>query len=98
MGYKIIYSELFQEKLITTAEYIAENFSLKAVNDFLDETEMKTQRLIDQPYLGRPSSKTGGIRKIKVGKYNTVFYRVNEFQIEIVDLFDQRQDPDKSKY
>lgn len=97
MGYKVIYSEHFQFKLIATTEYIADRFSLKTAADFLNEMEFKIERLQEQPLIGR-ISKQSDVRKLKVGKYNLIYYRITKECIEILDLFDQRQHPDKSKY
>ncbi len=98
MSYEIIYSEQFKEKLIATREYIAENFSQKVANNFLDEVEAKIERLIEQPEIGMMSAKEKGVRRLLVGKYNAIFYRISGKRIEIADLFDQRQDPSKSKF
>ena len=98
MARKIVVHKQCQEKILTVIEYIGEEFGAKATIDFAEEFETRTNRLIQYPEIGRKSEKEESVRMIRIGKYTSLFYSFDKTRIELLDLFDQRQHPDKSKY
>ncbi len=77
--------------LITKWSYdIAENFVLKL--------EKKLETLCSQPLIGIASTSQKNIRSILITKQNRLFYRVKPNQIEILNIFDTRQNPQKNIY
>ena len=50
------------------------------------------------PEIGWSSDKDETVRKIKIAKHLLLYYRIKKNRLEILDFFDQRQDPDKANY
>ena len=98
MARKIIIHKECQDKILALIDYIGEEFGAKAAVDFAVEIEVRTNRLIEFPEIGRKSEKAENVRMIRIGKYTSLFYSFNKTRIELLHLFDQRQHPDKSKY
>lgn len=68
------------------------------MENFVDETEKKIDQIKKFPESGRKSTKVKGVRKVNIGKRNSMYYRVKTKFISILSFFDTRQDPDKNKY
>ncbi len=98
MEFKIVIRKAFERKFEDTVDYIGEHFGEKAALKFIKDLESKTERLLENPELGRPSLRMKEVRKIKVGKHNLVFYTLKFNKIVLLDLFNQRQNLSKSKY
>jgi plasmid stabilization system protein ParE len=79
-------------------KYLVENWSELVADNFVNEIESKIEVLKQFPEIGRPSEKDKGVRKIKVAKHVVLYYRDKKRILEILNFFDQRQHPDKSKY
>jgi plasmid stabilization system protein ParE len=95
----VFLSELAQYKLKRLTEYLLENWNYKVKKDFLAKLTAKIKQISLHPESCRKSMEFGGIYKCVVTKQTTFFYRVNfeKKEIEIITLFDTRQDPDKLK-
>jgi len=66
-------------------------------NDFISKFNRKINQIIKHPNSCPKSKEMGGIFKCVVTKQTTFYYRVNseKQEIEIITLFDSRQDPGK---
>jgi plasmid stabilization system protein ParE len=64
----------------------------------LETVVTKSEKLIQFPEMGQCSTKNEQVRKILIGKYNALYYRFDKTKVELLDLFDQRQDPNNKKY
>jgi plasmid stabilization system protein ParE len=85
-GYEKIYNELLF------------NWSVEVAEKFRHKVESRLYNLSFQPYIGRLSEKRENIRSILLSKYNRLYYRLTEDTIELISLFDMRQDPFKNKF
>ncbi len=96
---EVFLSELAEYKLKELTEYLSENWSYKVKKDFLAKLTAKIKQISLNPESCQKSMEFGGIYKCVVTKQTTFFYRVNfeKKEIEIITLFDTRQDPDKLK-
>ncbi len=93
---EVFISELAEYKLKKLTEYLLEQWSFKVKKDFLAKLTKKIQQIQSQPESCPRSSEFGGIYKCIVTKQTTFFYRVNfeQKEIEIITMFDTRQDPE----
>lgn len=57
-----------------------------------------TIQLISSSPLIFPRSKTQNIHKVVILKYNTMYYRIKDSDIEIISFFSNRQNTDKIKF
>jgi len=94
---EVFISELAEYKLKRLIEYLLEEWSHKVKKDFLAKLTEKIEQISRYPESCQKSMEFGGIYRCVVTKQTTFFYRVNfaQEEIEIITLFDTRQDPDK---
>ncbi|MCM4166039.1 MULTISPECIES: type II toxin-antitoxin system RelE/ParE family toxin [unclassified Arenibacter] len=96
---EVFLSELAESKLKKITRHLLENWSYKVKMDFLAKLTNKIKQISIQPESCTKSNEFGGIYKCVVTKQTTFFYRINfkTEEIEIITLFDTRQDPQKIK-
>lgn len=96
---EVFLSELAKHKLKKLTKYLLEEWSYKVKMDFLALLDEKVKQIASHPESCQKSMEFGGIYKCVVTKQTTFFYRVyyNREEIEIITLFDTRQDPNKLK-
>ena len=96
---EVFISELAEYKLKKLTDYLLEEWSYKVKKDFLAKLTAKIEQISLNPESCQKSMKFGEIYKCVVTKQTTFFYRVNfaKEEIEIITLFDTRQDPNKLK-
>ncbi len=96
---KVFLSQLAEEKLLKLSEYLIENWSLKTRNQFLSKFSEKINQISIQPDSCPKSSEFDNLYKCVVTKQTTFYYRILEEknEIEIITVFDTRQNPDKLK-
>ncbi len=96
-GYKILWTDHALSELSEVYRYLEFNFSDKELKRLSIEIE-KTIRLISINPTLFPLSKSKSIRKAVVMKYNTLYYRQNDSDIEILSFFNNRKSPDRNKF
>jgi len=98
MHREIIWSPLAEKDLGEILEYLSENWNQKLIFRFLSKIELITNQIAKIPNQYPIINKKLRVRKCVVTKQNTLFYREAEKRIEILRLFDTRQDPKKLKF
>ena len=79
-------------------DYLLKDWSIKVAIDFIDNLEKRIHNLSSFPNIGIASIKNSSIRSIVITKHNKLYYRVLPDKIEILDIFDTRQNPSKNIY
>ncbi len=94
---KVFLSELAENKLLILSDFLLVNWNLKVRNDFIKKLTAKIGQISDQPESCPQSSEFKGLFKCVVTKQTTFYYRINldRKEIEIITVFDTRQNPDK---
>jgi plasmid stabilization system protein ParE len=96
-GYKILWTDNALKELQKTVEYLEEHWTEKELKNLSTNLE-KTLNLISQnPYLFQESDFKKDVRRVVVLTLNTLYYRVNENNVEILSFFSNRQNPKKRK-
>ncbi len=98
MHREIIWSPLAEEDLGSILEYLSENWNQRVIIRFLNKIDIVTNQISKNPNQYPIINKKLQVRKCVVTKQNTLFYREIEKQIEILRLYDTRQDPKKLKF
>ena len=98
MEEKIIITRQFRKNILNVYQYLLKEFSAKAANEFLDRVEKRIDFIAKNPEIGKLSVKENNIRSIIVSPHNRIYYRYFKNVIEILCLFDMRQDPKKKPY
>lgn len=95
----VFLSELAESKLLKLNDYLIEKWSIKARDRFFQKLDQKISQISSQPESCPQSTELKGLYKCVVTKQSTFFYRIlaNTSEIEIVTVFDTRQNPDSLK-
>lgn len=91
----VIWSPLADADLDNITEYLNQNWETQVVLNFLDQLDDLIALIQNNPKLFPVINDDLGIRKCVVTKHNTLFYRIKPDKIEIVRIYDNRQDPEK---
>ncbi|REE06926.1 type II toxin-antitoxin system RelE/ParE family toxin [Winogradskyella pacifica] len=94
---KVFLSELAESKLLKLSEYLIEEWNLKTRDKFISKLNDKIKQISSQPDSCPKSSEFKNLYKCVVTKQTTFFYRIiaEQKEIEIITIFDTRQNPDK---
>ena len=84
------------EELSETVEYLKREFSQKEIDNLGDEIERICSIISQNPNIF-PHSDRLQTRKAVILKFNTLYYRIMNDQVEILSFFSNRQSPDKMK-
>ena len=98
MALQIIWTANALEDYRRVVDYLLTAWSLKLASDFITTLEERVETLSSFPNIGIASSKNPGIRSIVITKHNKLYYRNQSDKIEILNIFDTRQDPAKNVY
>ncbi len=96
---KVFLSELAETKLLKLSEYLLENWNLKTRDKFISKLTEKIKQISIQPDSCPKSTEFKNLYKCVVTKQTTFYYRIqsDRKEIEIITIFDTRQNPDKLK-
>lgn len=75
--------------------YLFENWGLPVLENFLALYEAKIAIIAQYPTRYPFIFKTSGLRKAVLTKHNIILYREKKDHIEIISVFDTRQDPER---
>lgn len=95
-GYRIKWTPNALEELSATFEYLEENFTQKEISNLAAAIEHTTSLLSQNPNLFQ-ESEFENIRRTVVLKFNTIYYRIMEKEVQILSFFSNRQNPDERK-
>ncbi len=83
------------KKVIT---YLKDEWSVDITLGFIDKVQQRLDRLSVFPFSGIISKKDKSIRSIVLIKHNRLYYRIKDDKIEVLNIFDTRQNPEKNIY
>ncbi len=63
MVQKVIFTKTAEKSFLAVATYLEENVSTTYAEKFAEQVDGKIEKLIKQPFIGRPSIKAKTIRK-----------------------------------
>lgn len=96
-GYNIFWTDFALKELANTIEYIEQNWSEKELRNLAENLEETLNLISKKPDMFQVSEFKKDVRRVVVLKFNTIYYRFNNNQIEILSFFSNRQDPNKIK-
>ena len=91
---QIIFSKRAKNELIKLSEYLQLKFSIKVKNEFIDKFEQTIITIKNNPDAFAKSDRNK-YHKAVVTKQTSIFYRFDANKINIVAVFDTRQNPNK---
>ncbi|HEY9220266.1 MAG TPA: type II toxin-antitoxin system RelE/ParE family toxin [Lutibacter sp.] len=97
MRRKIIISKTGEKKLALLFDYLLKNWSVNVKKEFIEKLDSSISIIQNQPEIFPESKKVKGLRKCVITKQTTLYYRFNSERINVVTIFDTRQNPKKLK-
>lgn len=100
MAVEVKWSEESKKTFDDNIAYLLKEWSEKEVRSFVQQTEYVLSRLQEHPESYNPSLKHKLVRRARLNKYITLYYRYYSSRKEIILLsfWNTRQDPRRLKY
>ena len=98
MPKKVIWSPQSESDLGNIIEYLFNNWDDKVVFKFVDIVDELIDQISKNPKQFPIIQKERSIRKCVVTKHNSLYYRERKGCIDILRIYDNRQDPRKLKF
>ena len=91
----IIWSPASEKDFEIILEYLQNKWNKRVISKFINKLDDNIRLIAEDPKIFPVINKELQIRKLVITKHNTIYYREIEDNIEIVRLFDSRQQPHK---
>jgi len=78
--------------------YLAINWNLKIAEKFIEIVDSKLRLLTKFPFIGIETNNNKTVRSILITKHNRLFYQINNETIEVLNIFDTRQNPESNPF
>ncbi len=98
MSKKVLWSPLAESDFRFSLFYLESNWNNAVVNQYLNKIDHLVNQITTNPEQFPLVNNKKKIRKCVVTKHNTIFYREKNDVIEILRIFDTRQNPTKLIY
>ncbi|WP_120181895.1 type II toxin-antitoxin system RelE/ParE family toxin [Pelobium manganitolerans] len=96
-GYKIRWTSHALSELKHTINYLRLNFSERELKRLASEIE-RTLDLITENPLMFPHVKIKNVHRAVILRFNTLYYRIHNEEIQIISFFSNRKNPEKRKF
>jgi plasmid stabilization system protein ParE len=97
MKREIRLSKRAMNRLENLLVYLEEEWSMKVKHEFVLKLDKSLKQIQKLPDSFPESEKISSLRKCVVTKQTTVFYKYSETSIDIIAIFDNRQNPKSLK-
>ena len=94
-GYRVSWTDHALEELRNTVEYLELNFSEREIKNLSERIENTLRLVSANPSIFPQVEGYVGIHRVVIAKFNTMYYRMNNNQIEVLSFFSNRQSPEK---
>ena len=98
MAYKIRWTAIALEDYEKVIDFLIKMWSVKVAIGFEEIVNKKLANLCGQPFIGIASEKKPMVRSILLTKHNRLYYRITEDTIELLNIFNTRQNPEKNSF
>ncbi len=93
--YKLVWSDEALINLQGIIDYLEKRWTKREIKKFAQLLDEQLKLIKDNPFLFAESDKSDGVRKSVLSRQTTIYYRIINFEIRLITLFDNRQNPDK---
>ena len=90
--YEVFLSPLAERKLSILLDYLDSEWGINAKKKFLSRFKVAINQISNYPKSCPESAVVNGLFKCVVTKQSSIYYRINNDEIEIITLIDNRQD------
>jgi plasmid stabilization system protein ParE len=98
MPKQIIWSPSSEEDFIDILNYLKQNWGDKVLQDFISLTSTLVEQIAFNPKQFPVIYSKKKIRKCVITKHNSIFYKERKDFVDILRIYDNRQDPIKLKF
>ena len=98
MALQIVWTENGFADYKQVVDYLLQEWPINVASEFVRNAESRIETLSVFPEIGIASLKVSGVRSIILTKHNKLYYKVSDNNLEILNIFDTRQNPTKNKY
>ena len=98
MAKKIIWSPQSEEDFENILNYLTSKWDANVAVKFIDLVDALLMQIASNPRQFPLIHKKYNIRKCVITKQNTLFYRNRRHHIELLRIYDNRQDPKKLQF
>ena len=98
MPKEIIWSPLSLADMKGIVDYLSLNWPADVINHFIDEVDSIVKQLSSHPKTFPIIHSKLKIRKCVISKHNSIYYREHRKRIEILRIYDNRQNPDNLSF
>jgi len=96
-GYKIVWTNKALANLDNIIQYLTDNWTEKEISKFFRKLDKRIYIISLRPLLYPLTSNRKNVRRSVLTSQITIYYRINKQIIEILTLFDDRQNSSKLK-
>lgn len=96
-GYKILWTENALKELQKTIKFLEENWTEKELKNLATNLEKNLHLISQNPYLFQSSDYKKEVRRAVILTLNSLYYKINENNVEILSFFSNRQNPKNRK-
>ena len=98
MGYAIYWSPVAKNDYINILEYLNSHWGQQEVTSFISRTDKTLQLISANPRLFVSSAKKPAVQRCVLTSQVSLYYRINNLNIELLRFWDNRMDPEKLIY
>ena len=98
MPKNVLWSPLAEEDLGFTLSYLETNWNTTVAIQYLNKIDHLIYQIAANPKQFPFVNRNKEVRKCVITKHNTIFYRDKKEVIELLRIFDTRQNPEKLKF
>lgn len=98
MSKPVIWSPSSEKDFISILNYLKMNWGITVERNFIDISEKLVIQISNNPRQFPLIQRKKKVRKCIITKHNTLFYRDKQKFVEIIRIYDTRQDPNQLKF
>jgi plasmid stabilization system protein ParE len=95
--YRILWSDEALKNLKALVNYLENNWTEKELNQFVVLLDKRLDLIQQNLHLFPPLNPTSSLRRSVLSKQTSIYYRIVNNELQIITLFDNRQNPEKLK-
>lgn len=92
---RVFFSNRAKDRLEHLLDYLVKEWSEKTKDDFIKKLDRSIAQISKLPGSCPESKKFPGLYKCVVTRQTTLFYRIKDHTIQVITLFDTKQNPNR---
>ena len=98
MAKQIVWSPKSENDFENIVEYLSQEWDDAVTNKFIDLIDILLHQISINPNQFPEIHKSLNIRKCVLSKHNTLYYRNRKNYVELLRIYDNRQDPESLRF